>query len=192
MSWKVYPISEFKNHQDCWRRLNQEGAGSPLLELAFISTMLHAFSSGNEILVCYEGDNTLLAMAVLSPDNRGRWITFQPSQAPLGIWIHRTGVDWPMLLSTLIKKLPGYPLVLGITQQDSDLVPRPQDQGTLKTLDYIQTARISLQGDFDSYWKSRGRRLRQNMRTQRNRHRKRCCNHSLTGKYKARRSRTGD
>jgi len=192
MSWKVYPISEFKNHQDCWRRLNQEGAGSPLLELAFISTMLHAFSSGNEILVCYEGDNTLLAMAVLSPDNRGRWITFQPSQAPLSIWIHRAGVDWPMLLSTLIKKLPGYPLVLGITQQDSDLVPRPQDHGTLKTLDYIQTARISLQGDFDSYWKSRGRRLRQNMRTQRNRHRKRCCNHSLTGKYKARRSRTGD
>jgi hypothetical protein len=83
MSWKIYPISEFKNHQDCWQRLNQEGTGSPLLELAFISPMLHAFSSGKEILVRYESDNTLLAMAILSPNSLGRWTTFQPPQAPL-------------------------------------------------------------------------------------------------------------
>jgi len=125
MSWKVYPISEFKNHQDCWQRLNQEGTGSPLLEPAFISPMLHAYSSGKEILVRFESNNTLLAMAILSSDGLGRWATFQTSQAPLGAWIHSAGVDWPMLLSTLIKKLPGYPLLLGITQQDPDLVPRP-------------------------------------------------------------------
>jgi CelD/BcsL family acetyltransferase involved in cellulose biosynthesis len=107
-------------------------------------------------------------MAILVSDGLGRWITFQPSQAPLGAWIHSAGADWSMLLSTLIKKLSGYPLLLGVAQQDPDLVPRPQNLGTLKTLDYIQTARISLQGDFDSYWKSRGKRLRQNMRTQRN------------------------
>ena len=169
MSWKVYPISEFKNHQDCWQRLNREGTGSPLLELAFISPMLHTFSSGKEILARYESDNTLLAMAILSSNSRGKWTTFQPSQAPIGAWIQCAGADLSMLLSTLIKELPGYALNLGVTQQDPDLVPRPQNQSTLKTLDYIQTARISLQGDFDSYWKSRGRRLRQNMRTQRNR-----------------------
>ena len=69
MSWKVYPISEFKNHQDCWQRLNQEGTGSPLLDLAFISPLLHAFSSGNEILACYESNNMLLAMTILKPDS---------------------------------------------------------------------------------------------------------------------------
>lgn len=168
MSWKIYPISEFKNHQDCWQQLNQEGTGSPLLELAFISPMLEAFSSGKEILVRYENNNTLLAMAILSPDSRGRWATFQPSQAPIGAWVHRTGNNWSMLLASLIKKLPGYPLILGVTQQDPDLVPRPPNQGTLKTQDYIRTARISLQGDFDSYWKARSTKLRQNMRTQRN------------------------
>jgi len=83
MSWKVYPISEFKNHQDCWQRLNQEGTGLPLLELAFISPMLHAYSSGKEILVRYESNNTLLAMAILLLDGLGRWTTFQPSQARL-------------------------------------------------------------------------------------------------------------
>lgn len=69
----------------------------------------------------------------------------------------------------LIRNCPDIALVLGVTQQDPSLVPRPQDQGTWKILDYIQTARISLQGDFDSYWKTRGKNLRQNMRTQRNR-----------------------
>jgi len=169
MSWKIYPISEFKNHQDCWQRLNQEGAGSPLLDLAFIFPLLHAFGRGKEILVRYESNNTLLAMAILASDGLGRWTTFQPSQTPLGAWIHCDGIGWPILLTTLIKKLPGCPLVLGITQQDPDLVPRPQNQGTLKTLDYIQTARISLQGDFDSYWKARGKNLRQNMKKQRKR-----------------------
>ena len=166
MSWKIYPISEFKNHQDCWQQLNQEGTGSPLLELAFISPMLHAFSSDKEILVCYESDNTLLAMAVLSPDNRGRWTTFQPSQAPLGAWIHSAGADWSMLLSTLIKKLPGFTLLLAVTQQDPDLVPRPEDNGSLTTLDSFQTARVLLQGDFDSYWKARSKNLRRNMKKQ--------------------------
>ena len=167
MSWKVYPISEFKNYRDCWQRLNQEVTGSPLLDLAFISPMLHTFSSGNEILACYESNNTLLAMTILVP-GLGRWTTFQPKQSPIGAWIHCADADLSMLLSTLIKELPGYALVLGVTQQDPDLVPRPQNQGTLITQDYIQTLRISLQGDFDSYWQARGRHLRQNMRTQRN------------------------
>jgi len=166
MSWKIYPINEFKNHQDCWQQLNQEGTGSPLLELAFISPMLHAFSSGKEILVCYESDNNLLAMAILSPNSRGRWATFQPSQAPIGAWIHSAGADWSMLLSTLIKKLPGFTLLLAVTQQDPALVPRPEDNGSLRTLDYVQTARISLQGDFDSYWKVRSKNLRRNMKKQ--------------------------
>jgi hypothetical protein len=157
MSWKIYPISEFKNHQDCWQQLNQEGTGSPLLEPAFISTMLHAFSSGKEILVCYESDNTLLAMAILSPNSLGRWTTFQPSQAPIGAWIHSASADWSMLLSTLIKKLPGFTLLLAVIQQDPALVQRPEDNGSLRTLDSYQAARILLQGDFDSYWKVRGK-----------------------------------
>ncbi len=166
MSWKIYPISEFKNHQDCWQQLNQEGTGSPLLELAFISPMLHAFSSGKEILVCYESDNTLLAMAILSPNSRGRWATFQPSQAPLGAWIHSAGADWSMLLSTLIKKLPGFTLLLAVTQQDPALVLRPEDNGSLRALDSFQTARVLLQGDLDSYWKARSKNLRRNMKKQ--------------------------
>lgn len=168
MSWKIYPISEFANHQNRWQSLNLACIGSPLLDLAFISPLLQTFGKGKEILACYESKNQIKAMAILTPGGRGTWETFQPSQAPLGAWIHSAGTDWSPLLSALIKKLPGFPLILGVTQQDPDLVSRPQANRTLTTLDYIQTARISLQGDFDAYWNMRGKNLRQNLKKQRN------------------------
>ena len=168
MGWKLYPIGEFRNHQDRWQHLNRETVASPLLDEAFISPLLDVFSNGKEVLACYERSDQLQAMSILVPHGHGAWSTFQPSQAPLGAWMHNSDMDWPQLLSELTKKLPGFPLVLGITQQDPDLVLRPQDYGKIKTLDYIQTARISIQGNFEDYWNARGKNLRQNMKKQRN------------------------
>jgi CelD/BcsL family acetyltransferase involved in cellulose biosynthesis len=48
-------------------------------------------------------------------------------------------------------------------------VARPQDSNRLATLDYIETARISLNGSFEDYWNGRGKNLRHNMKRQRNR-----------------------
>lgn len=168
MSWTLYPISEFKNHQDCWQHFNQKEMVSPLLDQAFISPLLQVFGNGKEILACYKKGDRLKAMAILTAHGRASWGTFQPSQAPLGAWMHCAGMDWSELLSSLIKELPGFPLVLGITQQDPDLIVRPENNGSIKTSDYIRTARISIQGDFDSYWGTRGKNLRQNMKKQRN------------------------
>ncbi len=168
MNWKIYPATQFQAHQERWQRLNLEGAASPLLDVAFIWPLLQTFGTGKEILACYERDDEVVAMALLSPRGRGAWETFQPSQAPLGAWIHKTGTTWPALLSSLIRKLPGFPLVLGVTQQDPDIVRRPLPSSNLKTLDYIQTARISLHGNFDGYWNTRGKNLRQNLTKQRN------------------------
>lgn len=168
MSWTLYPISEFNHHQDRWQRFNLEQTASPLLDQAFISPLLHVFGSGKEILACYEQGGQLRAIAILTPQGPGTWRTFQPSQAPLGAWMHSAGMDWTTLLSSLIKQLPGFPLVFGVTQQDPDLIPRPEHNKSLKTVDYIQTARISVQSDFETYWNTRGKNLRQNMKKQRN------------------------
>lgn len=167
MAWKLHPIDEFTHHLDQWQYLNLEAAASPLLDQAFISPLLQVFGSGKEILACHEKGGQTQAMAILTPHGRRAWGTFQPSQAPLGPWMHTSDMDWPTLLSGLIKKLPGFPLVLGITQQDPDLVSRPQDSGEIKTRDYIQTARISIQENFEHYWNARGKNLRQNMKKQR-------------------------
>lgn len=168
MSWKLYPISEFKDFQDDWQRLNLEVSASPLLSLEFILPLIHIFGKGNETLACYENDEGLQAMAIIRSRNQWTWTTFQPSQAPLGTWIQKPNLDWSHLLSTLTRRLAKYPLVLGVTQQDPDLIPRPENNRTLTTLDYIQTARITIHGSFENYWASRGKNLRQNMKKQRN------------------------
>jgi len=65
--------------------------------------------------------------------------------------------------------LPGLPLLLAVTQQDPWLHPRPADKGALRTLDYINTGWVPIEGTFDDYWKERSKNLRQNARTQRSR-----------------------
>jgi CelD/BcsL family acetyltransferase involved in cellulose biosynthesis len=167
MKWNIVPIGEFGNHQDSWQRLNEAGPRSPLLDAIFLLPAIREFGTGNEVLAVF-GGATPNAMAVLRPEGRLGWNTFQPSQAPLGAWLSDGSYDLKHLLGTLVKALPGFPMILGLTQQDPDLLARPVDQGILRTLDYIETARISIQGRFDDYWQARGKNLRHNMKKQRN------------------------
>jgi CelD/BcsL family acetyltransferase involved in cellulose biosynthesis len=57
--------------------------------------------------------------------------------------------------------MPGMALVVGISCQDPDLVPRPSASGHISTLDFIHTARVLINGSFDEYWKARDGKLRQ-------------------------------
>ncbi len=166
MNWKLYPIKEFERHQDDWQKLNREGGATPLLDVAFLQPALDVFGSGNELLAVY-GEEPC-AMAILVPKGALGWETFQPSQAPMGAWLQKDGMDLQQLLAKLLKALPGFPVIFGLTQQDPDLVSRPGEKPELKTLDYIDTARITVEGSFDQYWQSRGKNLRHNMKKQRN------------------------
>jgi len=168
MSWNLYPINKFENFQNNWQQLNRAAFNSPLLSLDFVLPLLEMFGKGNEILACYQEKDELKIMAIIRPKNQWVWSTFQPSQAPLGIWIQKRGVDLLSVLPELVQQLAQYPLVFSMTQIDPDLVARPEISKKLVTLDYIQTARITLQGDFEEYWAGRGKNLRQNMKKQRN------------------------
>ncbi len=156
----------FPDHQEAWQALNLKGPNSPLLEPSFLLPLLKEFGTGHEIL-CVYGGATPSAMALLSPKGKGVWETFQPSQAPLGPWLEDKGVDTRQVLKALFETLPGFPLVLGITQQDPDIYSRPAADGLLGTVDYIDTARISIRGSFEDYWSGRGKNLRHNMKKQR-------------------------
>lgn len=168
MSWKLHSISEFEDYQDNWQQLNLATSASPLLSLEFVLPLLQVFRNGKEILACYKEKNELQAMAIIRPKNKWEWNTFQPSQAPLGMWIQKSDADLSYLVSSLVRQLDKYPLILGITQQDPDLIPRLENDNKLRTLDYIKTAKVSLQGSFEDYWADRGKNLRQNMKKQRN------------------------
>lgn len=108
-------------------------------------------------------------MCILVQRGNFLWDTFQPSQAPIGFWLMRAEVDLKTALAGLLRALPGFALVAGLTQQDPLLLPRPSDSARLLTFDYIDTMHIDLNVDYENYWQARGKNLRQNLRTVRNR-----------------------
>jgi CelD/BcsL family acetyltransferase involved in cellulose biosynthesis len=166
MNWTTVPASEFARHADLWHQLNRQGPRSPLFELDFVQPLLAEFGSGAELLAICRSGAQVVAMAIMAPVRRGAWATFQPSQAPLGMWMSLHGADVDALLAALMRKLPGLPLVVGLTQCDPLLLARPA-ASALQTADYIDTARITVAGTFDDYWAARGKNLRANLKKQR-------------------------
>ena len=65
--------------------------------------------------------------------------------------------------------LPGPALLVGLSQLDPDHFARPASDTHVSNLDYIDTARVNLDGSYEDYWASRGKNLRHNMNRQRNR-----------------------
>lgn len=171
MSWTVVPAAEFPAHARRWRDLHTACDGSPLLAADFVQPLLSVFGTGKEVLAWYERDGATEAIAILTPVRFGTWNTFQPSQAPVGLWLQRP-LDAPLAyLPGLLRVLPGPALVIGVTQCDPMLMPRPPNSARVRTIDYIETARITMAdaGGFDAYWETRGKNLRNNLKKQRNR-----------------------
>lgn len=168
MTWTILPVEDFPKFRADWQALNMEGMASPLLDADFMEPSLRELGTGTELFAYYKQGGQIEAMTFVAPKRRGVWEIFQPSQAPIGSWLQRPGLDAKPILSSLLRKLPGFPLVLAITRQDPQLLQRPQNDGAITTVDYIETAKISLKGSFDEYWDNRGKNLKQNMKKQRN------------------------
>jgi CelD/BcsL family acetyltransferase involved in cellulose biosynthesis len=169
MKWTLMPVSNFAAHAARWDALRAAGPAAPVLDAGFIVTLLDVFGCGAELLAICEDERETLAATVLVPQGRGRWSTFQPAQAPAGPWLQRPGADTGALLASLVRTLPGCALLVGLTQCDPYLLPRPVESGNTSGRDYIDTARISVAGDFDTWWNNRGKNLRANLKKQRNR-----------------------
>lgn len=167
MKWTLLPASDYHAHAARWQELNRASVDSPLLDADFVQPLLSEFGAGREWLaVCDDGGRTV-AMALLQKSRQGAWQTFQPSQQPMGMWLQLPDQDLSAVMDSLLRSLPGMPLVLGLTQFDSGLHPRPADGAQLRTADYISTARITIAGTFEEYWAARGKNLRTNMKKQR-------------------------
>ncbi|HEX5136651.1 MAG TPA: GNAT family N-acetyltransferase [Planctomycetota bacterium] len=165
MRWKILPAREFAAHAGAWQALNDRGPRTQLLDAEFIGLLLEVFGTGRELLAVHDG-----AMAVLQPKGFARWQTFQPSQGPLGAWVsdakHPPSED---LLRSLAKEIPGVTLACGVTQIDPEILARPATTPRLRTLDYIETSRITIEGTFPDYWAKRPQNMRSNIRRRRRR-----------------------
>lgn len=169
MSWTVVQASGLAAYLPRWHALHAECDGSPLLAADFLAAALEALGSGDELLAWYEEAGLTRVMTVVVPSRCGRWNTFQPPQAPVGFWLQRDSCSPERFIPGLLRSLPGTAMVLGITQCDPMLLPRPDDSARARTLDYIDTARISLAPGFEAYWNARGKNLRSNLKKQRKR-----------------------
>jgi hypothetical protein len=167
MKWTLHPASALDGMALAWNELHARSAASPLLALDFVQPLVTAFAHSGEQLARCEMNGRTVAIALVVRTGRGRWSTFQPSQAPVGLWLQERGLDVATLLASLMRALPGTPLLFGLTQCDPDLLPRPADGPRLRTMDYIDTAKITLAGSFESYWDARGKNLRSNLKKQR-------------------------
>lgn len=167
MPWQLLSASQFHQFHAACDALNASGPNTPLLDSRFIHHLLTKFGTGQEVLAINGDINAPTALTLLHRE-KNVWSTFQPSQAPIGLWLSHPAASAPDLMRDLFSALPGYPLLIGITQQDPDLLPRPNDQGHIRTLDYIDTARISVSESFEDYWSGRGKNLRRNVKRQKN------------------------
>lgn len=173
MSWTVVPARDFARHAARWQGLHAAGAASPLLAADFVQALLDVFGSGRELLAWHsdgDGDEAAPdAMTIVTPARPGVWSTFQPAQAPVGLWLQRDAAPVADRLPGLLQALPGPALMLGVTECDPVLMARPAADSGVRSVDYIDTARIVLAGGFDAYWAARGKNLRSNLKKQRNR-----------------------
>lgn len=168
MKWTIEPAAAFGHRATQWRALNAATLASPLLEPEFVAPLLAHLGKGEVLASCEHGGETV-AMALLSRRRAGTWETFQPSQAPVGMWLQQPGLDTGVLMAGLLRALPGFPLVLSLLQRDPALEARPANSAGVSTMDYIATARVTVSGSFDDYWAGRGKNLRSNLKKQRTR-----------------------
>ena len=159
----------FPQYREIWRSLNERTSRSPALDPDFVEPLLDVFGRGSERLAVYGDPAAPLAMGLLTQRKPGVWETFQPHQAPVAPWLMDPGIALEPLLKELLRAVPSVGLLVGLTQQDPALAPRPDSSRYLRTLDYIQTARIPVHGSFESYWAARGKNLRSNLKKQRSR-----------------------
>ncbi len=168
--WTVRSASALSEEawQREWNALNAAHGSVPVLECPFIIAGLESFGDGSQRLMVATRDERVVAMAVMTPTSRLHWSTFQPSQLPLGALVVAPGENLEVLGADLLRSVPGA-MVASFTQLDPRFIARGVDSKVARHDDYIDTAWVDIEGDFDSYWAARGKNLRQNLRKQRNR-----------------------
>lgn len=168
--WKNLPASSLQPDGQllpAWDLLNAARGGLPFLAGDAIVSALKILGDGSErLLVGYDGTR-VVAMFLLTPQDKFQWRTFQPSQLPLGAWVADAQLQLLDITRSLLRGPLGFCLGLSITQVDPHVAARAEDTPDSQHTDYIDTGWIDIEGSFDEYWCARGKNLRQNMRKQR-------------------------
>ena len=170
MSWTFLPAATgFARQRAAWAALNEAGRRSPLLDPDFVEPLLALPGHGTPVLAIRGEASAPQALLLLERQGLGRWRSFVPMQMPITPLVCQPGLDAGTLIGELIAALPALLMSLDLLQLDPQFDPRPGPQAGYHELDYIETARITIDAPFESWWAGRSKNLRQNLNKQRNR-----------------------
>jgi Acetyltransferase (GNAT) domain len=147
-----------------WDEINGVHGNHLLLDSNFVEPLVRYFGGTNTLLGLERGLGSP-AMVLMNRTRRGMWQTFQPSQAPLGLILLSASTDGPRQVRRLLRALPGYALGLGVLQQDPDITVfrGMTERRGVEVVQYIETARVSVNRSFEDYWNLRGSDLVENV-----------------------------
>lgn len=163
LNWSLYPTANLALWQAQWQTLHQQTGAHILLDIVCLKTALTHFPAPQAVTAVATANGKVVAAGIFIRLGLGRWITYQPSQLPLGAWLTVLPEDLERLFSSLCNKLPGVVSTISITQQDPQLFARPATTAKLDTLDYITTGKLPLRSPFTDYWATRSKNTRQNL-----------------------------
>lgn len=163
MRWSLLPLDQFARLEPAWRALCQR-LGDPLpLDHTLIATLIETYCPTGCVIGQLERDGQTVGLGILRQHSRLVWETWQPDNAPLGPWLLDPSIDLEDALAGLLRRLPGLPLLLSLTQLDPAVQPRPANGGRTGTLDYIETPSLSLPGAFAPWFAGLSKNFRHNL-----------------------------
>lgn len=171
LTWRKLPAAAMHTDPSLraqWDGLNALGLNLPFMSADAVCAALDCFGNGKESLLVGEHGGRQVVQMLVQPDGALRWRSFQPSQLPLGPWVAEPRQNLQSVCRSLLRGPLGPCLVFSATQVDPLQAARGDDAADNRHDDYIDTAWVELEGDFDTYWSARGKNLRQNLRKQRN------------------------
>jgi len=161
MLWTLHNLDEFNTLAAHWDTINKSSINQAILDSQFIQSCLTHFSQGNEIIAFCHDQQGPLAIGVFQKIGFGRYQTFQPSQAPLGLWVVRDNKFSCELLNGLKKILPGPVFLIDFLQQDTTRI-NVNNLTNIHKSAYISTGKLDIPADYQEFFNQLGKNMRQN------------------------------
>ena len=165
MNWTFQPAqSSFEALRSDWDAINRAQHDHILLDSGFIAPLVRHFGP-QDLLLGANSSSDRPGMALVLKKKPGYWETFQPSQAPLGLFVAGSRSEAAGYFSDVMRSLPGVAVQFSVLQQDPDFSAFPPDLAgpNLEILDYIETGRLTIETGFEEFWATRNSDLRQNL-----------------------------
>ncbi len=165
LRFELLPSDQWKALTREWDGLNATLGGSPVLSFDFVSACVRHFAAGDVHMAIARTDaGATVAAAIGHFPAPGRWSTLQIAQAPLAFWLSKPELPVPELLAALVASAARVILVASIPQLDPAIIPIDFGDARVRMDPYIPTARIDVEGEWQSYWAGRGKNLKANHR----------------------------